>query len=1099
MLKVKRALSLILALVMCCVLFSMAVSAEGAVRELYVSAAGSDEAAGTQDAPLASLAKAADIVNKDENGTAFVIHVVDDLTATACARFYNHDVTIVGDGETAPVVTRGEDFKTQSDLARSWYNPAMVEVQTSSDVSVSLTLKNIVFDDGGRHEGSIFAQAVSGEGHGDNTQCVQDAIIASNATQPCTITLDEGVVLRNFGGESAIRTTNEAVIVMKSGSVIEDDSTITTRGDSADVENAAKGPAGAVWLQGGRFVMEQGAEIRNLNGRAVYVDGGEAEIGGTISGITGNKQMWFGNDGTAIHLRNTNASATLTSTASIKNISGGGHMIRCSDGAKSFVMKHGARIFDCPELKGNVILAQGCEISIDGEICNINASGNHVLQTAGNTVTTVGINGNIHNNTTHYGTLYLNGTTEKLYFYGKVNHNTVTGRGAGIVLSNNGKDRYAEMYSGAEIVGNEVVQNGGGIMVSCGTFTMEGGIISQNTAHEEGGGVSVRRGGQFIMRGGKICENTSDKFGGGISLEASEYNGCVPYVQLNGGEVSENTLKNGKSNDLAISSTQFGHINRYLYISDDVSIGDTAVYFQTEAKTVAPAAESMDIKLENASTESNHALTRAANEKGWNTPFATFWVQRDSAAVMTVGGLTLEESLPQIVYALVQETGEDGKPLSGAEVKAYNTQITAEGICVTLPNGTENGYAVALVQPKADLGRVVITTTKPELNEDKNLTGNVYEVPYTATYTMSDNLLNQLKLAPRGVPMTFVVELDSRLTAKTDADGRFLYTFDGDGVLNVDESQITVSADGHTITVVCTPVDDWVNALRDKTSVVMTLNGTSLLAADDFKAGDYLNTTGHIEGTVPAGAGAMTVMIPANVCRTKMIGKSGEEPIVDPTVPFIPAFLLGEEHEAYVSGYPDGTVRPESNITRAEVAAMLYRLLPGRTASSGLYSFRDVTTDKWYYSAVSVMTDGGYINGYSDGTFRGENAITRAEFVAMLTRFMGARACGSCGFTDVSAAHWAYDSIAAASANGWITGYPDGRFRPERPITRAEAMAIINRALNRGVDETSWLGSYVDWPDNHRSAWYYYEVIEATNNHYYTGSRPSEDWTEAGR
>ena len=626
---------------------------------------------------------------------------------------------------------------------------------------------------------------------------------------------------------------------------------------------------------------------------------------------------------------------------------------------------------------------------------------------------------------------------------------------------------------------------------------MNGGTISGNHANGDGGGISVRRDATFVMNGGIISDNTANGYGSAICLDANSMPNASGYFQLNGGELTNNSL--------AVKRNGYAHLdktNGFGGIASNVKIDDAGrvLSFEQDSKTITPAVDSLDIKLGNASTESNHALTRAAHEKGWNTPLATFWVQRDSAAVMTVGGLTLEESLPQIVYALVQETGEDGEPLSGAEVKAYNTtQITAEGICVTLPNGTENGYAVALVQPKADLGRVVITTTKPELNEDKNLTGSVYEVPYTATYTMSDNLLNLLKLAPRGVPMTFVVELDSRLTAKTDADGRFLYTFDGDGVLNVDESQITVSADGHTITVVCTPVDDWVNALKDKTSVVMTLNGTGLLAADDFKAGDYLNTTGHIEGRVPAGAGVMTVMIPANVCRQKMIGKSGEEPIVDPTVPFIPAFLLGEEHEAYVSGYPDGTVRPESNITRAEVAAMLYRLLPGRTASSGLYSFRDVTTDKWYYSAVSVMTDGGYINGYSDGTFRGENAITRAEFVAMLTRFMGARACGSCGFTDVSAAHWAYDSIAAASANGWITGYPDGRFRPERPITRAEAMAIINRALNRGVDETSWLGSYVDWPDNHRSAWYYYEVIEATNNHYYTGSRPSEDWTEAGR
>ena len=1038
MLKVKRVLSLILALVMCCVLFSMAVSAEGAVRELYVSAAGSDEAAGTQDAPLASLAKAADIVNKDENGTAFVIHVVDDLTATACARFYNHDVTIVGDGETAPVVTRGEGFRTQSDPARSWYNPAMIEVAgyailgddsepTGEHHKASLRLENITLDDNGIHAGSQFMYA-SSDGTGQtsgtsNTEIVQDAII-STYNGVGTIILGKGTTLKNFGGMTAIYDAGAGTIIMENGSLICDDTTLFTISTPADGQiRRTEQSLSAIHLcgRGARLDMQAGSKICDLrNASALNIDGtvsknGEIVINGVISGIQNN----------------------LGNTPSVRQA-----------------------------ISGEVVLGK------DGKVIN-------------NTCTFIG------------GIYVRQGSTIRIY--GEISGNAATDeRGGGLYLiSGTGGEAYAYLEDGAIISNNTCSETGGGIMVNQGgRLIMNGGTISGNHANGDGGGISVRRDATFVMNGGIISDNTANGYGSAICLDANSMPNASGYFQLNGGELTNNSL--------AVKRNGYAHLdktNGFGGIASNVKIDDAGrvLSFEQDSKTITPAVDSLDIKLGNASTESNHALTRAANEKGWNTPLATFWVQRDSAAVMTVGGLTLEESLPQIVYALVQETGEDGKPLSGAEVKAYNTQITAKGICVTLPNGTENGYAVALVQPKADLGRVVITTTKPELNEDKDLTGSVYEVPYTATYTMSDNLLNLLKLAPRGVPMTFVVELDSRLTAKTDADGRFLYTFDGDGVLNVDESQITVSADGHTITVVCTPVDDWVNALKDKTSVVMTLNGTGLLAADDFKAGDYLNTTGHIEGTVPAGAGVMTVMIPANVCRQKMIGKSGEEPIVDPTVPFIPAFLLGEEHEAYVSGYPDGTVRPESNITRAEVAAMLYRLLPGRTASSGLYSFRDVTTDKWYYSAVSVMTDGGYINGYSDGTFRGENAITRAEFVAMLTRFMGARACGSCGFTDVSAAHWAYDSIAAASANGWITGYPDGSFRPERPITRAEAMAIINRALNRGVDKTSWLGSYVEWPDNHRSAWYYYEVIEATNNHYYTGSRPSEDWTEAGR
>ena len=170
-------------------------------------------------------------------------------------------------------------------------------------------------------------------------------------------------------------------------------------------------------------------------------------------------------------------------------------------------------------------------------------------------------------------------------------------------------------------------------------------------------------------------------------------------------------------------------------------------------------------------------------------------------------------------------------------------------------------------QPTTAFGSVVITGPAEIA---KSYGAVTYDVPYTATYTMSDNLLKMLKAAPSGVPMTFVVELDSHLTAKKGADGKFFYDFDGAGILEVDENKVMVSSDGHTITVVCNPVADWETAVNDKTSVVMTLKGIGVLAARDFDAGKYLNTTGHIEGTI----GSLPIMIPANVCRTKMTAQT---------------------------------------------------------------------------------------------------------------------------------------------------------------------------------------------------------------------------------
>ncbi len=210
-----------------------------------------------------------------------------------------------------------------------------------------------------------------------------------------------------------------------------------------------------------------------------------------------------------------------------------------------------------------------------------------------------------------------------------------------------------------------------------------------------------------------------------------------------------------------------------------------------------------------------------------------------------------------------------------------------------------------------------------------------------------------------------------------------------------------------------------------------------------------------------------------------------------------PVDLNGDDHVAYVYGYEDGTVKPINNVTRAETAAMLYRLLTEsrRNDIQTEYNlFRDVSADAWYNESVSSMANGQYIMGYPDGTFGGDRSITRAEFVAMLVRFIGVED-EDCGFTDVSRNHWAYGYIATATEAGWIAGYPDGTFKPEQPITRAEAMSIINRALNRGVNEDSELLNFKVWPDNNPYAWYYYDVIEASNEHEYTGLRPSENWT----
>ena len=253
--------------------------------KMYVSADGSDDADGLSEArPLATLQKAAELVNRSE-GENFIIYVMSNLTTNACARFYSKNVTITSWG-VRRTVTRGETFATLSDLARGWYNPAMIEVQTTN-APASLTVTNLILDDAGRYAGSVFAQAISGDEREDNQIYVQDAMIASNATEKCTITLGDGAELRNFGGMSAVRVTNAVVLKMTAGSVLTDTMSITR----VKGPKGSEGPAGAVWTQGSAFYMEKDAKITALNGRAVYADGGRIELDGVISGITGNSAI----------------------------------------------------------------------------------------------------------------------------------------------------------------------------------------------------------------------------------------------------------------------------------------------------------------------------------------------------------------------------------------------------------------------------------------------------------------------------------------------------------------------------------------------------------------------------------------------------------------------------------------------------------------------------------------------------------------------------------------------------------------------------------------------------------------------------------------
>ena len=207
--------------------------------------------------------------------------------------------------------------------------------------------------------------------------------------------------------------------------------------------------------------------------------------------------------------------------------------------------------------------------------------------------------------------------------------------------------------------------------------------------------------------------------------------------------------------------------------------------------------------------------------------------------------------------------------------------------------------------------------------------------------------------------------------------------------------------------------------------------------------------------------------------------------------------LNTSDHFAYVQGYPDGTVKPAGNITRAETAAILFRLMDEgsrKTYYSTKSGFRDVATGSWYNTYVATLNNAGVITDSSNGYFRPNEAITRAELAAMLANFTETAGAANY-FNDVSARYWAANAIAICAKLGWITGYPDGSFRPDRNVTRAELMAMINRATGRAPKSAdAFLPGMKTWSDNTADKWYYLDVQEATNSHAYT-VRGSEAWT----
>lgn len=711
---------------------------------MYVSNQGSDtDGDGTSEKPYASLAKAV-----DEAPDGATVYVMSDLVMSACARYFGKDLTITSYGDNPYTITRGQSFNQQQDDARGTYNPAMIEVaSTAGPGTASLTLTNIVLDDNGIVCGQYFIQADS-EGDGttrfgdldiSNGDIVQDAIIATyNGVG--TITLGNGAVLKDFGGMSAIRLS-DGTLVMEEGSKIVDQ-VVNDRNRGSVIDGASKsyyGPAGAIWMQGGSATVNQGAEISGIVGRAIYADGGQVIVNGSIKNVIGDSEMWWGNkdkpnttltSGSIMHLRS-NATATLGATAVIDggNRETGGASFDILAGC-CFTAKDGSVIKNIAG-GGSIVNVSGSAF-LDGNIHSCTGGG-HVIcaQSGSNHYVKVGATANIYHNVCSYGVVYTQINRGVIDLYGKLNDNVSTDRAGVVAIANNGNGHpTVNMYDGAEMCRNVCYQSGGAVLVSVGQFVMHGGTISGNISGADqvaaedqvGGGVHIRRGGQFIMNGGTISNNSAAGIGGNIVIDAQDFGGSSPFVQLKGGSIKGGTMNatvmesngsysasGGEANDLAIvGGSSSGNTNRYLSVADSAVISEQSIFMEDYNFYIENPGH--NVKLGNASSACETFVENELSSQNLTEVRGSFWYETDAAS-QSFDISAISYNAEEDLYAAIIATDATGAPITGGEMSLRAVEA-AEGGSFTLsvPGQNATGYAVVFVQEGEQPAQVITVT-----------------------------------------------------------------------------------------------------------------------------------------------------------------------------------------------------------------------------------------------------------------------------------------------------------------------------------------------------------------------------------------------------
>ena len=617
--------------------------------------------------------------------------------------------------------------------------------------------------------------------------------------------------------------------------------------------------------------------------------------------------------------------------------------------------------------------------------------------------------------------------------------------------------------------------DGGGILVRYGSLTMDGCHVEGNTAPDCGGGMILRH--SELNAANSFFENNTAPQGAGIyfnDASGDAEKGCSGKHEhlITGSTISGNTASNIGGGMYVGTISNLTLRNSKLLNNDGASQGGAIVAYSAGT-----------IELDGVSISENKAAS--------------------GAGILALGTVTGKPDIRLLNGTAIDKNTATG--YGGAiYASASNLNIAANSVVYNNTAATAgddlfffNNSTFTLPNAKDMSGDRILSSDKAEIigwYHDGWFKWNAAANDGTGGYDQIGRWTAET--ADEYIP----VEKDSyAISLKAAHPLMYTLTYDVTGDLpegyTAPAKQTLVKGSSYTVAEVpasVTGTKDGVNGTftfvgwKDKDGKV--LSGEQQLTADLTLHGVWTFTKKSSGGGGGGGSHKPTVTIPDDV----------------------PTGLNGDDHYAYIVGYPDSTVRPQNGITRAEVATIFFRLLTDETRnanSTKSNSYSDVAAGAWYNHAVSTLSAMGIVKGDSHGKFNPNAPITRAEFAAIAARFDDKANTTAVDFSDI-ASHWAKNEISAAANNGWINGYTDGTFRPNNKITRAEAMTLVNRVLKRLPETAEDLhNDMIKWSDNSdTSAWYYLAVQEATNSHYYdikenkhekwSKLRETRDWTK---